>query len=332
MFSITNNLFSAISSDKKNPAKQIGLTQHRKGSLLLVVIAAIALSISQPGTVSPYELDSKDNIFLSDDFRLNNTNPHFTGQYCEECHARIPEKGGDTHLLFGGNFNKLCSCHDYGPGKYIHPIGVKPSEEKKTKMPADFPLEEGVVSCTTCHDIYLQCQSSKFIPANKKFLRGGPYSKRTDICFRCHDNNKYKKLNPHNQLSASGEILEKQCLYCHIEKPDEKTATYATITLIGDIKMVCQRCHNIEHKHPAGADHFKKPTGKMLKRMKVTEIIYGTILPLDFDERVTCITCHNPHEKGVIPMEREGATGAGEAYKQRFATQICKACHDQYGI
>ena len=66
--------------------------------------------------------------------------------------------------------------------------------------------------------------------------------------------------------------------------------------------------------------------------MQVTEIIYSTILPLDDEVKITCVTCHNPHEKGVIPLDRDSAQGAGELFKQRFSTILCKACHDQYGI
>ena len=166
--------------------------------------------------------------------------------------------------------------------------------------------------------------------SNKKFLRGGPYANRTEICFRCHDENMYKKLNPHNQINTKGEIIKEICLYCHEEKPDEKIATYESIKLIGDTKMICQRCHNIQNRHPAGKEHFKRPNDKILDRMKTAEIIYSIILPLDNEERITCITCHNPHERGVIPTEREGAKGASEIYRNRLSTLICNACHDFY--
>lgn len=300
---------------------------------VLIVIATISLSLFHASDRLSAEIYNEKNMFSIDDIRLRNTNPHFTGKYCDECHARIPEKGQDTYLRFEGNFNRLCSCHDYGTGKYTHPVGISPSEEKKAKMPAEFPLKNGVISCDTCHDIYLQCQRSQFSPSNAKFLRGGPYTKRTAICFKCHDENKYKKHNPHKQLNAAGNIIEEACLYCHAKKPDEKEATYETIKLIGDIKMVCQRCHNIQSRHPAGKEHFIKPDNQILNKMKTAEIIYNIILPLDNEQRITCITCHNPHERGVIPKERESAKGAGEIYGHRLATTlICNACHDFYGM
>ena len=333
MYRANNNIIHIKDPDKENRRSQTPATTYRV-PFLFVVIVIIALSLAQTSDIASADwrnIEGDNKLPSSGGIKMNNTNPHFTGKYCEECHTRTPVKDQDTYLRFEGDFNKLCSCHNYGTGIYTHPIGIKPSEEKKARIPTDFPMENGIVLCSTCHDIYLQCQRSQFISLNKKFLRGGPYKKRTDICFRCHDKDKYKKLDPHTQLNATGDIIEEVCLYCHVEKPDEKTATYETITLVGDIKMICLRCHNIVKRHPSGKDHLKVPDDKMLDKMKTTEIIYSTIFPLDNEKRVTCITCHNPHERGVIPKENESAKGSSEKFKQRLSTLICTACHDQFG-
>ncbi|MEN8264952.1 MAG: hypothetical protein ABFR82_15990, partial [Nitrospirota bacterium] len=253
-------------------------------------------------------------------------NVHYTGRYCEECHMRTPEKG-DAFLKFAGDFNQLCWCHNYTSMNYIHPIGGGPSEEKKIKVPGEFPLQNGKLTCSSCHNIYLQCQESQETSGNEKFLRGAPYSTREEICFRCHDADQYKKLNPHEQLDSEGQIIKEKCLYCHIEKPDEKVAYFEDVNLIGDMKLLCQNCHNIRERHPAGRDHFLEPTPGILKAMNRMEVRFRMIFPLDKDGKVTCITCHNPHEKGVIPAERIGAKGAGEQYRHRLPQGMCKACH-----
>jgi hypothetical protein len=299
---------------------------------LLFVITAIISSLGIAGNTISAETESETTLLPAEKPVSSSTNLHFTGRYCDECHARTPEKGKDAFLRFSGDFSQLCKCHYYKPGQYTHPVNIKPSDGKKEKIPPDFPLRKGELSCSTCHDMYLQCQYSKFKPVNRKFLRGGPYASRTTICFRCHDENKYKKRDPHNQLNAKGEIIEEKCLYCHANKPDEQTATFGDITLIGDIKMICQRCHRILEKHPAGKDHFKKPNDKILEMMKTSEIIYSIILPLDGEGTITCITCHNPHDKGVIPDEREAAKGAGEKFNNRLAGLVCNACHDVFGM
>ncbi|MBI4849732.1 MAG: hypothetical protein HY808_14375 [Nitrospirae bacterium] len=260
------------------------------------------------------------------------TDIHFTGKYCTECHDKTPQQGGDTFLKFGGDYTQLCKCHGYTPGTYIHPVEIIPSEEKKAKIPKDFPLPGGKVSCLTCHDMYLQCQlNPRALSLNKRFLRGAPYVSRTMLCFRCHDEKKYTMLDPHNQINEAGAIIVDKCLYCHTEKPDEKRATFQEVKLIGDLEVLCFRCHFKQSQlHPINANHLRTPSDKTLMTMKESEKKYGIILPLNYEGKITCPTCHNPHEKGIIPGEKPSSQGASEKYRLRLAgrnLQICVACH-----
>ncbi len=258
----------------------------------------------------------------------NYINPHFTGRDCDQCHEKVPEPGGDSYLKYGGELSQVCSCHNYTSKNYIHPVDIEPSDEKRANMPASFPLSNGKLSCSTCHDMYLQCKS---VPKNsiedRKFIRGGPYSKRTDMCFKCHDDKKYRKLDPHNQLDARGSIIEEKCLYCHKKRPDESADSFEDVKLVGDLMILCQRCHGELGNHPGNAPHFVKPSTQLMRRIKAIEKVYEIILPRDYEGRLTCITCHNPHERGVIPKERDGAKGASEIYRHRLPKKLCKSCH-----
>lgn len=266
------------------------------------------------------------------DFKFENaevtphTKIHYTGKYCNECHEKTPVKGGSSaYLKFGGDYGRLCRCHDVSPGAYIHPVDITPTHEKKERIPADFPLENGQVTCITCHDIYLQCQKRLF---NRNSLRGAPYSRRTDFCYKCHVQENYEKLDPHHQINDSGELIIENCLICHVEKPDEKHATFKDVKFIGDIEMMCRRCHHIAGNHSGNADHMGlRPSADGLKRIKAMEEKYNTRLPLDENGKMSCITCHNPHEKGVIPDDRPGAKGAGSKNRHRLAENLCKECH-----
>ncbi|MBI4682030.1 MAG: hypothetical protein HY757_02885 [Nitrospirae bacterium] len=268
--------------------------------LIITVLVIILLPI----LISAQEKTNNANSISED------TDIHYTGKYCEACHENTPKKGGEKFLKFDGDFGQLCKCHGYTPGTYIHPAGIVPSEEKKASIPKEFPLEDGKLSCITCHDIYLQCQKNpQFKALNRRFLRGAPYVSRTTLCFRCHDEKKYTMLDPHNQLTETGAIIIDKCLYCHTEKPDEKTATFKEVHLIG----------NLEVLPPA-----------ILNNMKSTENKFGIILPLNYEGKITCPTCHNPHERGVIPRDRASAKGASEKYRLRLSEvnlQICVACH-----
>ncbi|RJQ43508.1 MAG: hypothetical protein C4538_12070 [Nitrospiraceae bacterium] len=262
------------------------------------------------------------------------TNVHYTGKYCTECHEKPPIKGGDKLLNYNGDYTQLCKCHGYTPGTYIHPVDVVPSEEKHAKIPKEFTLVDGKVSCPTCHDMYLQCQrNDENKVLNKFFLRGAPYVSRTTLCFRCHDEKKYTRLDPHNQLTKTGIIIVEKCLYCHVEKPDEKKSTFKEVKLIGNLEALCGRCHFKQTQfHPINANHLRKPSEKILETLRETEKRLGVVLPLSQEGKITCPTCHNPHERGVIPGERDAAQGAGEKYRLRLGgqhLQICFACHKE---
>ncbi len=258
----------------------------------------------------------------------SSTDLHFTGKYCEECHESVPAKGEPPSLKFDGDFTQLCWCHGYDPGTYIHPVNVVPTEQKKDRIPDDMPLIEGKLVCSTCHDMYAQCQRDERTSLmNSNFLRGAPYPSRTTMCFKCHSKVQYQMLDPHDQLDEDGDIIEVKCLYCHNELPNVRTARYETIELVGNMVTICKRCHFNVDRHPAGQNHLRVPTDRTLNRMNGLELQRGIILPLDDDGKLTCVTCHNPHERGVLPADSRGGRGASEKFRHRISIGFCKACH-----
>ncbi|MBL7049748.1 MAG: hypothetical protein ISR96_09570 [Nitrospira sp.] len=291
---------------------------------MLILIAAVFFLISMS-----FALDRRQEhataLFRS---ISPDTNIHFSADYCMECHEGALNNIGKSALRFASDYQRLCDCHNYSNENYIHPVDIVPSDEKKENIPSFMPLRKGSISCGTCHDLYIQCgENIESQLSNKRFLRGGPYQKRTDICFHCHDEEKYKKLNPHTQLDENGEIIAARCLYCHAGVPDQSIAGFQDVQLIGDLTMVCQRCHRKIVKHPADADHHVVPSYKIRGKMKYTESQFGIVLPLDYEGMIFCATCHNPHEKGVIPAARLGSKGAGAEAKHRLPDKICMACH-----
>jgi len=293
-----------------------------KKSVITFIIPLFILSflISAQGKVKDTEKVTED------------TDVHYSGKYCTECHEKTPREGGETFLKYNGDFVQLCKCHGYTPGTYIHPVDIVPTAEKMGLIPDDFPLKDEKVVCSTCHDMYMQCQKTPRMKVlNRRFLRGAPYVSRTALCFRCHDEKKYTMLDPHNQLTETGDIIENKCLYCHTEKPDEKISNFEEIKLIGDLEVLCFRCHYKQSQlHPINANHLVTPPDKIIDNMKATEKQYGIILPLNYEGKITCPTCHNPHERGVIPRDRASAKGASEKYRLRLSgenMQICVACH-----
>ncbi len=258
------------------------------------------------------------------------TDIHFNSRYCLECHERRPISRSETFLKYGGDPNKLCWCHYVSNRTHIHPADFAPAKESQVKIPDGFPLRDGKVSCTTCHDIVVQCRDSredKILRKGQMFLRGAPHKTRTSICFQCHDKTRYTKYNPHIQLNNNGEVIKQKCFYCHSELPDEKKTGYEDAKLIGNFGALCMGCHYQSSKQTMHARHLRKPSNEVLAQINRMQTEFNIVLPRDQDGQITCVTCHNPHQKGLIPDTRAGAKGAGEKHRQRLTENICLRCH-----
>lgn len=252
------------------------------------------------------------------------TNIHHQPQYCGFCHPTGTNAPFSFQVRPPASLGVNCRCHYNRPEDLRHPTDVTVPEEMRARLPASFPLADGKMTCVTCHSFAVLCAKEK--PAVSS-LRGAPYDDRTSFCFRCHDEKKYERLNPHRQRDAAGNVVEEKCLFCHTRKPDEARATYASIKLIGGVEMLCQGCHNVSELHPAGKKHMVRPTLEYQARMRQLEKQYGIVLPLDEKGGLTCITCHNPHEEGVIPSALPGAKGADQALRHRLPKVLCAECH-----
>ena len=79
-------------------------------------------------------------------------------------------------------------------------------------------------------------------------------------------------------------------------------------------------------RHPGIYDHMIKPSIKGMVIMNDAEETYDIILPLNENGEMTCITCHNPHDKGVIPEDKPAAKGAGSKFRHRVSN-MCEKCH-----
>jgi len=260
----------------------------------------------------------------------NTIDIHYSAKYCTECHVNIPRTGSHPQLRYAGDFKILCRCHYSTSNSYIHPVDRRPSREMIDRIPGQYPLQNGQIVCTTCHDIVFQCQDKPLDRAflkDQNFLRGGPFKTETGICFECHNIESYQRYNPHRQLNAQKEIITDTCLYCHSELPDENQTSAKDARLIGDLKTLCVRCHMKEPRQDFHAKHLRTPSAEVLTRIKQLQDHNNIILPLSEDGMITCATCHNPHEKGVIPDVRAGATGAGEDKRQRLEEKMCIKCH-----
>jgi predicted CXXCH cytochrome family protein len=245
-------------------------------------------------------------------------NPH---TLCESCHAtEKPEPGG---VLFspGIDPSSLClNCHtDYIQNH--HPVNFAPANP--SSFP--FPLFGGEVKCLTCHQIH----GGPNHEGTLRLLRGGPYPDRRMICFKCHSREKYASFNPHKMLDNKGNIRivkgRPVCLWCHSKMPDPAVDRTNDVRFRADVGFLCWRCHP-----PMPGVFFQQhflvtPSAKTMKIMEETEARLLVILPLVPRNRITCSTCHNPHQKGV--MQHEAAAKGADAIDRLRLPSSCFGCH-----
>ncbi|MBI5888804.1 MAG: hypothetical protein HZB82_08870 [Deltaproteobacteria bacterium] len=148
-------------------------------------------------------------------------------------------------------------------------------------------------------------------------------------------------IDPHTQISDEGHILWEKCIICHRNVPDlkkEKSISDVTLRYANEMKDLCLGCH-IDRKHPGteGAsvmmsaaeapDHLVVPSQTVKQNLRLMLKSTPTIFPFDPKTgKVTCVTCHNPHEKGL----QSGKAGWGAGSFKRLRAEgddICQYCH-----
>jgi uncharacterized radical SAM superfamily Fe-S cluster-containing enzyme len=210
------------------------------------------------------------------------------------------------------------NCHEYRENH--HPTDFAPADASSFPL----PLYDGRVRCLTCHiDDHM---GSPFM------LRGGPYTERRDICFECHYEEEYRFIYPHIMLDDKGKVAESDgkpvCLVCHSRTPDPRVDRTKDVSFRADVAFLCWRCHSLMAKAILNQHVLLKPSSQMLRYIEQREQAMKVTIPLVPRDRITCSTCHNPHQKGVIIYE-PSAKGADEPDRLRLQEpELCITCHD----
>jgi predicted CXXCH cytochrome family protein len=224
-----------------------------------------------------------------------------------------------------GTGDECLICHpDYK--KNHHPINFTPPEFDLVHVDKNkFPLFDGKIQCFTCHTA-----DGMQNAGNDKLLRGGPYSENRQLCFQCHYKDKYSEIDVHlmHEKNGSYRVIYGKlvCTFCHPQNINNLYTT-DTVEFKADISFLCLRCHP-EMSSPHIRLHFNKvPPEKMKNKIEAFEKKYNVILPLVPKGRITCATCHNPHQKGVL-VDEKAMAGADSHYRLRTEKNLlCYGCH-----
>ena len=202
-------------------------------------------------------------------------------------------------------------------------------------IPINWPLINGLLTCKTCHSTpkvmtkQFGSQQDFTQQTYDKFLRKNDVNSnqpRQDFCFNCHEKKAFQPKSLHDMLDSAGQIIERNCLYCHVEVPDvEQYRTTKNkqekpkLRLSRDI--ICNGCH-LKTPHLNAIEHQVKVSESMLTTIKQTERQKQITIPLADDAQVICISCHQPHQKGVLePLlaenKAQNAQGQQEKTKGR---------------
>ena len=179
------------------------------------------------------------------------------------------------------------------------PEGMKP--------PDKFPLDDqDRITCKTCHAIedMEEVVYDEVDKDDKDFFRGGPYQKMTDFCYNCHDEKENTRENIHQMFDDNGEIKEEQCKFCHKEVLDRKKNIQAgEYKLRMPMEKICFGCH-LKTPHLNADLHQVELTEDKLKQWKKYTKENDIAMPLAEGNIVTCVTCHTPHQQGVIDRHK----------------------------
>jgi hypothetical protein len=209
------------------------------------------------------------------------------------------------------------------------------------------------MTCLTCHDMARACQDEA---RHSIHLRGTVVRHRVEFCAHCHDAQKNKPFNVHDQKEADG-LKTETCQWCHVGAWDTETPGHENpVYLLRPYgRGLCENCHTVAADHPSGGPHMnalppedmigymaahemrdkmRLPFKDLLNYVKAAKRM-PRILPLDAQSRITCYTCHNPHEEGVIRASSPRALGAEGKRAQNYRLrdtkkgQMCQACHNK---
>ncbi len=192
-----------------------------------------------------------------------------------------------------------------------HPVGIKLSTTMD--IPDNFPLgKQKELVCDTCHGIKNidQIPLQKVNTKASNFLRNGSYPSLLDFCGNCHESRLKQKnmqrFNIHQMLDKQGKIIEKNCTYCHIKVPNPvKDKDWHTLRFRLPVEKLCLGCH-LKTTHLNSVQHQVKPSKKILQQLQKTTKQKHILLPLDKQGRMMCVTCHSPHQHGVIKASHAG--------------------------
>lgn len=271
----------------------------RRGIVAGLVIALFAAAVAS--TTSP----AADPTAGTSEPRLN---PHGSPDHCDACHlpaAAPPLPEGTptetpvvTAPTVGAPMPIVATCRGCHPTADMHPVGVKPNKEH---VPAGWPLEDGKVVCSTCHE---EPAHGGNVNTVSPYHRGGPYKNKRDICWTCHERAPFERTDPHHPVTRR-DTASPTCSACHTVAPKPgATVEKSRLRLPAD-ETCAATCHKGDI-HSGVVEHLGKVVPEDVRAQLPPTIALGD------DAKIACFTCHEVHGDGGAAAPRApGRLAAG---------------------
>lgn len=215
-------------------------------------------------------------------------------------------------------------CH-VPSATFSHPVGVR----APMQVPSSFPLQNGKMTCVTCHDDSSSALHSQARSTGDPMLRGGIASS-AGLCVQCHERTftdsrdahamgvgkahlQWERRGPHEGLQRGmvrGGVEQvdtesQSCLECH----DGSTATKVGERRTGDLFE-----HGRQQEHPIGVI-YKNKRGRDAIPLKPVQSLDKRVRL--FDGTVGCGSCHSVFSghDGLLVMSN-------------MRSALCLSCHD----
>lgn len=215
--------------------------------------------------------------------------------------------------------NQCVRCHQVDP-LFSHPVNVAPT----MLVPAGLPLQNGLITCTTCHD---DSASAHAVARNAttSMLRSGNTGKSGSFCIQCHDPTVSSRQSSHALGLRRAHLQSLTNPAAAIESPKRQGAFDSETQL-------CLSCHDgivstdVNMTRTAFSDSLSQhPVGVSMAGMQSPLADRNSMLQAPartdarvrlFDNRVGCNSCHSPFssEKRLLVMPNRNS-------------DLCLICH-----
>ncbi len=238
-------------------------------------------------------------------------NPHeFSSEECLLCHVNYEQDPKDLIMPV----TDICKrCHDRINAKSSHPVNVYPSPA--ITVPTDLPLRNGVVTCSTCHNIHKE--SVNIFGERTYFLRR-PYTGRS-FCISCHTQgvsevshadtldtahigSRFKVIDPSEPLDE----ISKECISCH-----GGVLSRATTFGFGSGVWIHD---DPSHSHPIGIDYEQSRIDRVDAKLIPIALVDKRIT--FFNGTVGCGSCHDVYSPTQMSLVMSNS-----------GSKLCLACH-----